>query len=124
MVEKNCQYENYACLPKVSRALKLFDPSETDVESIEELDKYEEDFEDAELFFEVETDPPVLFGEGGRNLDSVYAGHQPKSYGLALRPWVFGKDALAEDLIMPQRRSTRASAPKEKVLKFLSKCLT
>ena len=99
--------------------MKLFDPMEEQVEEMEELDD-EMEFEDAELLCDIETEPPIQYGEGGRNLDTIYIGHQPLKFGLALRTWVFGRDGLSREMIMPQRQSTRVRAPREKVLTFLS----
>ena len=75
--------------------------------------------EDVELLYDVETEPPIQYGEGGQNLDTIYIGHQPLKYGLALKTWVFGRAGLSGEMIMPQRQSTRVRAPRKKVSTFL-----
>ena len=59
--------------------------------------------EESALLSKVERKPNVQFGIKNKNLDLIYSGHQPWDNGLALRRWVFGANALAYEMILPNK---------------------
>ena len=79
--------------------------------------------DESKLFLLIEKKPPVQFGINNQNLDNVYHGHVPSSFGLALRKWIWGVNGLAFEMIMPTKtiEGGRTCASKESILTFLRK---
>ena len=91
-----------------------------DVESIEEVNA---ENDESNLFLLIEEKPPVQFGINNQNLDNVYHGHLPASFGVALRKWIWGVNGLAFEMILPLKSidGGRTCASKESMLKFFRK---
>ena len=67
----------------MNSALKSFDTTENVPLFDEDVDIAEvtADAEETDLFLLVERNPPVQFGLNNQNLDLVYSGHLPSTYG-------------------------------------------
>ena len=106
----------------MNSALKSFDTTENVPLFDEDVDIAEvtADAEETDLFLLVERNPPVQFGLNNQNLDLVYSGHLPSTYGGILRKWIFGINGLAHEMILPSKAfdGGRKCASKELMLKF------
>ena len=106
----------------MNSALKSFDTTENVPLFDEDVDIAEvtADAEETDLFLLVERNPPVQFGLNNQNLDLVYSGHLPSTYGGILRKWIFGINGLAHEMILPLKTfdGGRKCASKELMLKF------
>ena len=96
-----------------------------DSENVEEpVENVETNFADeSKLFLLIEKEPPVQFGINNQNLDNVYHGHLPSSFGSALRKWIWGVNGLAFEMILPTEtiEGCRTCASKESIPTFLRK---
>ena len=104
----------------MSSAIKRFDPLPENLERRLEATEF---VDDTGLMSQIEVKPTKQYGIDGQDLDYVYIGHLPDQYGLALRPFIFGKNGLSQNMILPRKKSQRQRAPNDLVLKFLSEFL-
>ena len=68
--------------------IKRFDPFPENLVSPLEATEF---VDNLGLMSQVEVEPPKQYGIDGQDLDYVYIRHLPDQYGLALRPFIFGK---------------------------------
>ena len=94
-----------------------------EVEVVESIEDVNVDTDESNLFLLIEQKPPVQFGINNQNLDNVYHGHLPASFGVALRKWIWGVNGLAFEMILPLKSidAGRTCASKESMLKFFRK---
>ena len=107
----------------MNSALKSFDTTDVHIFIFDEdvdIAEVTADAEETDLILLVERNPLVQFGLNNQNLDLVYSGHLPSTYGGILRKWIFGINGLAHEMNLPSKTfdGGRKCASKELMLKF------